>query len=1040
MAFNNDVSILLKLQNKSEVLAHMKAIDALGKKLEKGYDVKIRSSSDAAKLERETIASQNRINKSRTTSYKSQLDDEAILARNRARDHIAIQQAIEREDKLRTAALSKEFDAHLKNAQLTQRTARAEEQRLSKAFANSERIATQFAKIKAAQNLTDQLAPDAKRVINSGLSFGQSNSDQLGSLLNRRAVVQSSLSSSLANDTLNPAKIAIAEAQIQSLNRRIIETGLSTDNLRNSFSRAKDSLGDLVNTGANLSSAFYKVAGSVGVLTAAGGALAVAFGVKVATSLNEQRRVLDGLTGDAVKGEATFARLKKFADATAAEPEPVIRSTRTLLSYGTSVEQAADLTERLAKVAAVSGSDLNLLATAVGQVTAKGKLQGQEFKQLTDNGLSFRKELAAVAKVQESELDNAMRNGKLTLEVFNEALNQATSDTSRVGRSFTQLNGTIAVQGSTFKARIKDIFGTLAGLDLSAGNAGNIKAGSITDFIIKSLQQFNEGKTVAAAQNLASKINDIFTSKLSKISIGGLDAKLGGFIDNFSKNLPSIITKIKEFGAGITPAIKGLIDGFRIAGAVTKQFVSIIGGGDIATGITRITSALLILRPATLALSALSTGINGVKIAFTGLSVIYDSVKLLTAFIQISRSVGTVNALSSVIASLGVNFAAMGTTLAVIATPALIFASFQLKNMYNDLKAQQLAANTVEGSYYGLSDGLDVLAAGAGTAVGALKNLRQEISGEAAIGAIDGYKRALESVRLAQEDYNTAVSEYGVNSQQATDANLRLKDSQYELVKSQTDVTSAVNDFNTKVNELKGKLGDAGLAGESLAYRNSLLAQLDAAIAAAGGNQELIDKYIGIKNRLLEIPESKSVKFLTNAEAVLQNEINSLANGINSLPNTKTIGVTLDLSAARAGLSSFQGDIGGLGGIQVTRAAGGPVYKALGGAIYAAKGMFTPRGTDTVPAMLTPGEYVINKRAVDKLGRGFMDGINQGNVGKAVGNLTGTSVGAVQAPNITNNVYNNQKSVNINGVSFNSHGSNDRSQLFNFRNAVAGVI
>lgn len=36
-----------------------------------------------------------------------------------------------------------------------------------------------------------------------------------------------------------------------------------------------------------------------------------------------------------------------------------------------------------------------------------------------------------------------------------------------------------------------------------------------------------------------------------------------------------------------------------------------------------------------------------------------------------------------------------------------------------------------------------------------------------------------------------------------------------------------------------------------------------------------------------------------------------------------------------------------------------------GGTVYASKGMFVPRGTDTVPAMLTPGEFVVNRKAVN---------------------------------------------------------------------------
>ena len=56
-------------------------------------------------------------------------------------------------------------------------------------------------------------------------------------------------------------------------------------------------------------------------------------------------------------------------------------------------------------------------------------------------------------------------------------------------------------------------------------------------------------------------------------------------------------------------------------------------------------------------------------------------------------------------------------------------------------------------------------------------------------------------------------------------------------------------------------------------------------------------------------------------------------------------------------------------------AEGGLVYKAGGGSI------FKPKGTDTVPAMLTPGEFVIRKSAVDKIGTGNLQALNRGKGG-----------------------------------------------------------
>lgn len=53
---------------------------------------------------------------------------------------------------------------------------------------------------------------------------------------------------------------------------------------------------------------------------------------------------------------------------------------------------------------------------------------------------------------------------------------------------------------------------------------------------------------------------------------------------------------------------------------------------------------------------------------------------------------------------------------------------------------------------------------------------------------------------------------------------------------------------------------------------------------------------------------------------------------------------------------------------------------ANGGLIYAANGQlidFIPVGTDTVPAMLTPGEFVIRRAAVNRVGIPFLDSINR---------------------------------------------------------------
>ncbi len=74
----------------------------------------------------------------------------------------------------------------------------------------------------------------------------------------------------------------------------------------------------------------------------------------------------------------------------------------------------------------------------------------------------------------------------------------------------------------------------------------------------------------------------------------------------------------------------------------------------------------------------------------------------------------------------------------------------------------------------------------------------------------------------------------------------------------------------------------------------------------------------------------------------------------------------------------------GAGGTKITTpwdTGAGELRRSMGGIVpkYFASGGFS-RGTDTIPAMLTAGEYVVRKSAVDSLGVGTMNSINSGNM------------------------------------------------------------
>ena len=115
-------------------------------------------------------------------------------------------------------------------------------------------------------------------------------------------------------------------------------------------------------------------------------------------------------------------------------------------------------------------------------------------------------------------------------------------------------------------------------------------------------------------------------------------------------------------------------------------------------------------------------------------------------------------------------------------------------------------------------------------------------------------------------------------------------------------------------------------------------------------------------------------------------------------------------------------------------AKGGPVYLKRGGQPVVMK----PSGTDTVPAMLTPGEYVMKRSAVKNAGQSFMDKVNNMDLKGAFKELStryGSQVGSVVNKNMT--INNNDNRVTNNSIAFNE--GNERRQAIKVGRCLRGL-
>lgn len=93
-----------------------------------------------------------------------------------------------------------------------------------------------------------------------------------------------------------------------------------------------------------------------------------------------------------------------------------------------------------------------------------------------------------------------------------------------------------------------------------------------------------------------------------------------------------------------------------------------------------------------------------------------------------------------------------------------------------------------------------------------------------------------------------------------------------------------------------------------------------------------------------------------------------------------------------------------------------PQYRASGGTIFKRK------GTDIVPAMLTPGEYVLRNRAVSKIGLPFLQRLNNLDIAGAIRSLSLRQMGSY-TPSVANRITNNNNNAKVTQNFYGAGGS-----------------
>ena len=234
-------------------------------------------------------------------------------------------------------------------------------------------------------------------------------------------------------------------------------------------------------------------------------------------------------------------------------------------------------------------------------------------------------------------------------------------------------------------------------------------------------------------------------------------------------------------------------------------------------------------------------------------------------------------------------------------------------------------------------------------------------------------------------------------------------------IKTAIESLSGINDNDAIVGNLTNILNTINQIQTALAQFASIASTLGQQSGSnfsngfvSGLGSRIVDKMNEQKNQIenlgweaLGASISSKIANGFDVSSVL-NKIQQIQSAIDSLRG-KTVDITINETTVKSTKKVQHGGII-------------PEYHSTGGVV--GRRSFASLGTDTIPAMLTAGEYVLKRSVSSMLGKQFLDNLNQMNLTqalKALAGHTGHSVVNNTTNNITQNVDN--KASFINGLS-----------------------
>ncbi len=249
------------------------------------------------------------------------------------------------------------------------------------------------------------------------------------------------------------------KAALFGLTQQQAEARLSVKRLRDGYALYKDDAKEVVETNEGIAISWKKalaVIGGAGVLKALGSEI-----IRVRGEFQAADTAIQTLLGSKEKADALMAQVREYAKISPLEFSDVTSATQMMLGFNIEAERVPRYLQAIGDVSMGNTQKFNSLTLAFSQMSAAGKLMGQDLNQMINAGFNPLQIMSEKTGKSIATLKDEMSKGAISAEMVQQAFIDATSAGGRFYNMSENASKEINGQLSMMQDALDSVFNEL---------------------------------------------------------------------------------------------------------------------------------------------------------------------------------------------------------------------------------------------------------------------------------------------------------------------------------------------------------------------------------------------------------------------------------------------------------------------------------------------------------------------------------------------------------------------------------------------------